>query len=60
MRVRVGTGGATSVRRWGAAGAAALTFMLAASAINPVVVVATAVVIPSQPKIVIAMTPPDR
>jgi uncharacterized membrane protein YraQ (UPF0718 family) len=38
----------------GAAGAAALTFMLAAPAINPVVVVATAVAFPGQPKIVIA------
>lgn len=38
----------------GATGAAALTFMLAAPAINPVVVVATAVAFPGQPKIVIA------
>ncbi|CDO90591.1 hypothetical protein AWC29_24705 [Mycobacterium triplex] len=38
----------------GAAGAAALTFMLAAPAINPVVVVATAVAFPGQPKMVIA------
>ena len=38
----------------GAAGAAALTFMLAAPAINPVVVVATAVAFPAQPKMVIA------
>jgi uncharacterized protein len=38
----------------GAAGAAALTFMLAAPAINPVVVVATAVAFPGQPRMVIA------
>ncbi|GBG40045.1 hypothetical protein NJB14197_14450 [Mycobacterium montefiorense] len=38
----------------GAAAAAALTFMLAAPAINPVVVVATAVAFPGQPKMVIA------
>jgi len=38
----------------GAAGAAALTFMLAAPAINPVVVVATAVAFPGQPKMVLA------
>jgi uncharacterized protein len=38
----------------GAAGAAALTFMLAAPAINPVVVVATTVAFPGQPKMVIA------
>jgi uncharacterized protein len=38
----------------GAAGAAALTFMLAAPAINPVVVVATAVAFPGQPKVVVA------
>src|SRR6201997_5213015 len=38
----------------GAAGAAALTFMLSAPAINPVVVVATAVAFPGQPKMVIA------
>jgi uncharacterized protein len=38
----------------GVAGAAALTFMLAAPAINPVVVVATAVAFPGQPKMVIA------
>ncbi|OMC15783.1 permease [Mycobacterium sp. SP-6446] len=38
----------------GAAGAAALTFMLAAPAINPVVVGATAVAFPGQPKMVIA------
>ncbi len=38
----------------GAAGAAALTFMLAAPAINPVVVVATAVAFPRQPKMVVA------
>src|ERR1700758_4121745 len=38
----------------GATGAAALTFMLAAPAINPVVVVATAVAFPGQPKMVIA------
>lgn len=44
----------------GAVGAAALTFMPAAPAINPVVVVATTVAIPGQPKIVIAMTPRDR
>jgi uncharacterized protein len=38
----------------GAAGAAALAFMLSAPAINPVVVVATAVAFPGQPKMVIA------
>ena len=38
----------------GAAGAAALTFVLAAPAINPVVVVATAVAFPGQPKVVVA------
>jgi hypothetical protein len=38
----------------GAAGAAALTFMLAAPAINPVVLVATAVAFPGQPKMVVA------
>ncbi|MBV8930552.1 MAG: permease [Mycobacteriaceae bacterium] len=38
----------------GAAGAAALTFMLAAPAINPVVLVATAVAFPGQPKMVLA------
>ncbi len=38
----------------GPAGAAALTFMLAAPAINPVVVVATAVAFPGQPKMVLA------
>jgi uncharacterized protein len=37
----------------GAAGAAALTFMLAAPAINPVVLVATAVAFPGQPKMVL-------
>jgi uncharacterized protein len=44
----------------GAAGAAALTFMPAAPAINPAVVVVTVVAFPGQPKIVIAMTPRDR
>ncbi|HTY27754.1 MAG TPA: permease [Mycobacterium sp.] len=38
----------------GATGAAALTFMLAAPAINPVVLVATAVAFPGAPKMVIA------
>ncbi len=38
----------------GASGAAALTFMLAAPAINPVVVVATAVAFPGQPQMVVA------
>jgi uncharacterized membrane protein YraQ (UPF0718 family) len=38
----------------GAAGAAALTFMLSAPAINPVVVVATAGAFPGQPKMVVA------
>lgn len=38
----------------GATGAAALTFMLAAPAINPVVVVATAVAFPGQPQMVLA------
>jgi uncharacterized membrane protein YraQ (UPF0718 family) len=38
----------------GAVGAAALTFMLAAPAINPVVLVSTAVAFPGQPKMVIA------
>lgn len=38
----------------GVAGAAALTFMLAAPAVNPVVVVATAVAFPGQPRVVIA------
>lgn len=38
----------------GAVGAAALTFMLAAPAINPVVLVATAVAFPGEPKIVAA------
>jgi uncharacterized protein len=38
----------------GASGAAALTFMLAAPAINPVVLVATAVAFPGQPKMVVA------
>lgn len=38
----------------GVAGAAALTFMLAAPAINPVVLVATAVAFPGQPKLVVA------
>jgi uncharacterized protein len=38
----------------GPAGAAALAFMLAAPAVNPVVVVATAVAFPGQPKMVIA------
>ena len=38
----------------GAVGAAALTFMLAAPAINPVVLVATAVAFPGQPKLVAA------
>jgi uncharacterized membrane protein YraQ (UPF0718 family) len=38
----------------GAAGAAALTFMLAAPAINPVVLVATAVAFPGQPGMVAA------
>lgn len=38
----------------GAIGAAALTFMLAAPAINPVVLVATAVAFPGQPKMVAA------
>ena len=37
----------------GTAGAAALTFMLAAPAVNPVVLVATAVAFPGQPKMVI-------
>jgi len=38
----------------GAVGAAALTFMLAAPAINPVVVVSTVVAFPGQPKMVLA------
>ncbi|BBX10197.1 hypothetical protein MAIC_50000 [Mycolicibacterium aichiense] len=38
----------------GAAGAAALTFMLSAPAINPVVLVATAVAFPGQPEMVAA------
>jgi len=38
----------------GSAGAAALTFMLSAPAINPVVLVATAVAFPGQPKMVLA------
>ena len=38
----------------GALGAAALTFMLAAPAVNPVVLVATAVAFPGQPKMVAA------
>jgi hypothetical protein len=38
----------------GATGAAALTFMLAAPAINPVVLVATAVAFPGAPKMVVA------
>ena len=38
----------------GATGAAALTFMLAAPAINPVVLVATAVAFPGEPRIVVA------
>src|ERR1700756_2974030 len=38
----------------GAVGAAALTFMLAAPAINPVVLVATAVAFPGQPTMVAA------
>jgi uncharacterized protein len=38
----------------GAVGAAALTFMLAAPAINPVVLVATAVAFPGEPKMVAA------
>lgn len=38
----------------GAVGAAALTFMLAAPAINPVVLVATAVAFPGQPEMVVA------
>jgi uncharacterized membrane protein YraQ (UPF0718 family) len=38
----------------GASGAAALTFMLAAPAINPVVLMATAVAFPGQPKMVVA------
>jgi uncharacterized protein len=38
----------------GASGAAALTFMLAAPAINPVVLVATAVAFPGQPRLVLA------
>lgn len=38
----------------GAVGAAALTFMLAAPAINPVVLVATAVAFPGQPQMVVA------
>ena len=38
----------------GATGAAALTFMLAAPAINPVVLVATAVAFPGAPRIVLA------
>ncbi|HUO36797.1 MAG TPA: permease [Mycobacterium sp.] len=38
----------------GAVGAAALTFMLAAPAVNPVVLVATAVAFPGQPKMVVA------
>ena len=38
----------------GAVGAAALTFMLAAPAINPVVVVSTVVAFPGQPKMVFA------
>jgi uncharacterized protein len=38
----------------GRAGAAALTFMLAAPAVNPVVLVATAVAFPGQPRVVVA------
>ena len=38
----------------GALGAAALTFMLAAPAVNPVVLVATAVAFPGQPMLVVA------
>ena len=40
--------------RDGALGAAALTFMLAAPAVNPVVLVATAVAFPGQPTMVVA------
>ena len=46
LRVRFGAGGAATVRD-GVAGAAALTFMLSAPAINPVVLVATAVAFPA-------------
>ena len=38
----------------GTSGAAALTFMLSAPAINPVVLVATAVAFPGQPAMVLA------
>jgi uncharacterized protein len=38
----------------GATGAAALTFMLAAPAVNPVVLIATAVAFPGQPRMVLA------
>ena len=38
----------------GVVGAAALTFMLSAPAINPVVLVATAVAFPGQPQMVAA------
>ena len=49
-------GSGTAKRRLGSGvvGAAALTFMLAAPAINPVVLVATAVAFPGQPRLVVA------
>lgn len=50
--MRVGTGGAPIVQRETAG--AALTFMLSAPAINPVVLVATAVAFPGQPQMVVA------
>ena len=54
LRVRLGAGGAAAALGEGVSGAAALTFMLAAPAINPVVLVATAVAFPGQPAMVAA------
>ena len=53
LRMRIGAGGQAIVRP-GMSGAAALTFMLSAPAINPVVLVATAVAFPGQPAMVLA------
>lgn len=51
MRVRLGPGGGRADGARGGA-AAALTFLLAAPAINPVVLVATAVAFPGKPEMV--------
>ena len=54
MRVRVGADRRAARRRAARPAAAALAFLLSAPAINPVVLVATAVAFPGQPEVVVA------